>query len=56
MKNEQKSAVFNYKKATFQIVTGLLVTIALVYIFGKLAPVAIVSYRMGSHIIKPFFY
>lgn len=55
MKNEQKSAVFNYKRATFQIVAGVLVAITMVYIFGKLAPVALVSYRMGSHLLKPLF-
>lgn len=53
MKNKQKNVVFNKKIMIFNALLGCGVAIIMVYIFGKLAPIAIVSYRMASQIIKP---
>lgn len=55
MKNELKTDNFSKKTVIFHTCVTLGVTIALVIVFGKLAPIALATYRLGHHIIKPFF-
>jgi len=48
VKNAQKTSYFN-KILIFKILLSFGVAIAMVSIFGKLAPIAIMSFRIISH-------
>ncbi|MER2008618.1 MAG: hypothetical protein ABS939_14295 [Psychrobacillus sp.] len=50
-KNEEKMVIFDQKRLIFKVFVAFGVAVAMVFIFGKLAPVAIVSYRLVSHVI-----
>jgi hypothetical protein len=51
-KNEQKTVVFDKKTMILRIFIAFGVAIAMVFIFGKLAPVAIVSFKLLSNTLS----
>lgn len=54
MKNDQKNVVFDHKRMIFSVSIGVAVAILMVSVFGKLAPVAIVSCKLVSSMVRPF--